>query len=120
VNVAGLISRFATGTYTVTRTARGNTVRGRVQTGTQTTFTITASISPATGNELLKLPEGRRAVETRALFTNTLLRLGGQGEAFEADSVTIGSESWMVCHVERWEDPHTLAIGYRCLVQEVR
>jgi hypothetical protein len=120
VNIASLVSRFSTGTYTVTRTARGSVVRGRVQDGTETTFDITASISPATGNDLLKLPEGRRAVETRRLFTTTLLTVGGQGEANEADSVSIGGADWLVQHVERWQDSQSTGICYSCLVQCVR
>lgn len=111
---ARLISRFATGTYTVTRRTASTYVAGRAVAGSSSTLTITASVQPASGRELERLPEGRRAKETRVLYTTTPLYVGGQGAAYEADRIAIGGATWEVQHVEAWP----AAGGYtRALVQ---
>lgn len=120
MDIASLIESFATGTYTVTRTTRAAPVRGREQQGTETTFDITGSSSPATGNDLKKLPEGRRTNETRVVFTATELLLGGEGAANEADTVSIDGQDWEVEHVETWRDSSSRTLGYRCVVQAMR
>ncbi len=120
MDVAGLIASFATGTYTVTRTAASSLSRGKATAGTTSTATITASVWPASGNDLMRLPEGRRTSETLNLMTATQLYVGGQGSAYEADKVSIGSESWEVSDVDTWADPVTSAIGYKCLVTVIR
>ncbi len=119
MNIASLIASFVTGTYTVTRTATPDTDnRGRALPGVETTFTITASVVPVSGNELLRIPEGRRENDTRALITATLLTVG-TGTTYEADTVSIDSIDWEVSHVENWKDPISGATAYRCLIQDV-
>lgn len=120
MNVAGLISSFATGTYTVTRTARGSTVRGKTAAGSTSSVSITAAVWPAGGSDLRRLPEGRRASQALALMTATQLYVGGQGDAYEADTVSIDGEAHEVSDVDAWTDPLTGAVGYKCLVTVVR
>jgi hypothetical protein len=120
VDVAGLIASFATGTYTVTRTARGSITRGKTADGTTSSVSITAAVWPAVGNDLKRLPENRRTSEAVNLMTSTLLYVGGQGSAYEADKVAIGSESYEISDVDTWTDPATGSIGYRCLATVVR
>jgi hypothetical protein len=120
VDIGALIDSFSTGSYVVTRAAHGTTLRGRVQEGAQTTFSITAGAHPARGSDLLRLPEGRRNNETRVLFTTTQLQIGGIDADFEADLVDIDGEDWEVQHVETWHDPRSARVGYRCLVQARR
>jgi hypothetical protein len=116
VDFTGLLTRFGTGTYTVTRTARGTTVRGRLEDAVETEVEITASVSPASGKDMESLPEGRNVNDVRLLFTTTELLVGGQGEDYEADVVTIGSSDFEVIHVEPWLDPGTSNYMYRCIV----
>lgn len=119
MNVAGLIASFSTGTYTVTRTARGSTVRGKTAAGTTSTLTITASVWPAGSNDLRRLPEGRRTVRAWSLMTTTELYTGDQGGAYEADTVSIGGENCEVSDADPWTDPLTGAVGYKCLLTVV-
>jgi hypothetical protein len=123
MDIFALISSFQTSPvgYMLTRTARGTTQRGRVQQGTTTTiFLIPAAQHPATGNDLRKLPEGRRAVETRVLYSTQEIFLGGQGAAYEADTVSIDGQNWQVEHVDTWVDSQSGARGYKAIVQAVR
>lgn len=119
MDVAGLISAFSTGSnglYTVTRRQAGTVLRGIVQATTDATFTITASIQPASGKDLLRLPEGRRSDETRTLFTATQLYVGDQGDDYECDLVSVDGQLYEVSHVEDWLQWAGLAPFYRCLI----
>lgn len=121
MNLAGLIGSFATASsYTVTRTARGSTTRGKIDAGTTSTVTITASVSPANPTDLLRLPEGRRTTDAVRLFTTTALYNGGQGSAYEADTVSIGGEDWEVTIADQWTDPLSRTSAYNCLLLVVR
>lgn len=119
MNILSLISNFLTSaTYTVTRTAVGSTVRGRIEAGTQTTVTIIGSVSPATGRDLERLPEGRQAGEARTIFTTTQLYVGGQGDAYEADQIAIDGSLWEIFHVEAWLDSQSRATGYKAIATQ--
>lgn len=118
MDVSALISSFVTGTYAVTRTARGTVSRGKVQQGSQTTISISAAVSPASGADIKRLPEGRRTNAAKTIFTTTQLLLGGQGDENESDIVSIDGSTWEVSHVELWTDPATGATGYRCVAVE--
>jgi hypothetical protein len=119
VNTADLISSFSTGSsglYTVTRRQSGSFLRGIAQATTDATFTITASIQPASGKDLLRLPEGRRADETRTLYTATQLYTGDQGLGYEADLISLNGELWEVQHIEDWLQWAGQPGGYRCII----
>lgn len=115
MDIASLMTSFATGTYTVTRRARGSVVRGRVQDGSSTTVSITASVSPSRGLDLMKVPEGRRTNGAMTIFTTTFLYVGGVGESYESDRISIGGATWEVAHVETWTDPLSRSVGYKCV-----
>lgn len=120
MDIVSLVNSFSTsaGTYDVTRQASKGFTRGVANPTTNSTFQITASVQPATGQDLLRLPEGRRTNETRVLFTTTQLFTGDQGQTDEADLVTIEGDPWEIQHVETWVDPVTKTIGYRCIAQQ--
>ena len=120
MDLASLISSFATGTYTVTRRARGSIANGKVGSTSDSTVTITASVSPSSGSDVVKLPEGRRTNETRTIFTTTLLKTGGQGEAYEADQISIGGETYEVMKVETWIDSDSGDVAYKCIAVAMR
>jgi len=84
--------------YSVTRRGAATLVKGISHPGPTTTHAIVASVQPASGRDLLRLPEGRRTTETRMLYTITELLTGG--EANEADLVTVDGALWEVQHVE--------------------
>jgi hypothetical protein len=112
VDIAGLVSSFATAaSYTVTRTARGSTVRGRTSAGTQTTLTIVAAAVPQSLS-LQRVAEGHTELTTCTVYTATELYAGGQDADYEADKITIDGSLWEVDSVQRYTDPRTRAIGY--------
>lgn len=117
MDAGDLINSFSTGTYAVTRTAAATLVKGKRVAGATSTVNIIASVQPASGRDLLRLPEGRRSVETRIVYTATQLFVGAQGAGFESDVVTIDGEKWEVQQVQSWEsvDP----TYWRCIVQAV-
>lgn len=120
MDVADLISSFSTGPlglYTVTRRLATPFRRGLAQPTTDATFNVTASIQPASGKDMLRLPEGRRANETRVLFTATQLYTGDEGLDYEADFVEVDGEVWEISHVEDWLQWAGLAGFYRCIIQ---
>lgn len=115
MDLAALINSFATGTYAVTRRAGGSYVRGIATDGSSTSLTIRASVQPATGRDLVRLPEGRRSTETRVIYTVT--QLYADGPTYQADRVTIDGSVWEVQHVETWAQPGAQGTGYRCIAQ---
>lgn len=119
MNVSGLINSFATGTYTVTRTARGTVSKGKIAAGTTSTLTITAAIWPASSPDLLRLPEGRRSSFSMNVMTSTELLIGGQGSAYEADKIAMNGDTWEISVVDPWQDPLSRVTGYRCLATVV-
>jgi hypothetical protein len=120
VNVASLISSFSTGTYTVTRTATRNLSKGKATAGTTSTVSITASVWPARSNDLMRLPEMRRTGAAFTLMTTTELYTGGQGEDYEADTISIDGESWEVSAVDKWTDSDSGGVAYKCIVTAAR
>lgn len=113
-----LISDFATnGSYKVTRRARAAPVNGKYVPGIATTFNITASIQPATGRDLLRLPEGRRVLETRVIYTVTKLSAGGQYSPNEADMVLIDGAPWEIQAVAQWAQQNETETFFRCIAQ---
>lgn len=101
MSLIGVIERFATGTYTVTRRGTGTYSSGRLVAGSTSTFTITASLQPVRGRELQNLAPAQHGEEVKVLYTATLLRVRSPDGA--GDLVTINSESWEVFQVEPWE-----------------
>lgn len=106
---------FPTGTYTVTRTARGTATLGRYTPGMTGTFSIVADVQDVDGDELQDLPEGSRGAETRVVFTIT--NLIAQGPDRDGDVISIDDEPWRVVRVRR---ARALASRCRAYVQRLR
>lgn len=111
MDLSGLINRFATGTYVVTR--RGATTTGSDGRGTDaasSTFSVQACVQPLSGRELQRLTQGLRASEVRKLYTTSVLK------AIDApDVVTIDGADWQV------EDDEDYSAGgyYKYTVRKV-
>lgn len=115
MDAASLIESFLTGTYTVTRRERGTFYNGVVVPGDVTNFEIDAAVTPASGADLQRLPEGRQQIETRIVYTKTKLEIGTVGSPYESDRVAIDGKSWEVQHVEAWQQGD--GSYFRCIVQ---
>jgi hypothetical protein len=118
VDVADLIDSFGTGTYTVTRRPAPTLVNGRAVPGVPATFDITASVQPASGRDLLRLPEGQRSIETCVLFTATQLLVAVEGSGNISDVVEIDGRKWEIQNVARWDNPANASAPYwKCIAQ---
>lgn len=96
----GAITRFASGTYSVSRHGTGTWTTGVFAKASPSTISIVASVQPVGGRDFAALPEGRRANEVRVIYTATLLRT--EGPAGSADEITIDGEAWEIFKVETW------------------
>lgn len=68
-------------------------------------ITITASIQPTTGEDVLSIPEGRRNRKSYALFTSTPIEtLHGINDSTNPDQVLIFGERFEVVKVEIWQN----------------
>lgn len=98
------LKRVAPGSYDV----NGVWVEGAV-----TSSTIAASVQPASGKELDRLPEGRMYKEAFTLYTSTALNAD---EDNNADQVTIFGKDFTIVNVEVWRNgilPHYKALAIR-------
>jgi len=72
--------------------------------GPDTDFTITASVQPVTGSEMLLLPENRRQSEIKKLYTSTELYGIEKGSGVNADIVIIDTQEFEVVRVYPWKN----------------
>ena len=94
------IAAFKTGDYTVTRRTLGTyDANGRLVPGTPSTFSISASIKPASGRTLKTLPEAYHSEEVRTVYTVTELKT--LTPAGDGDSIAIDGEDWYVFQTKR-------------------
>jgi hypothetical protein len=100
VSLADVIAELATGTYMVSQPT-GSFVAGRWVSGAPFQFQVTASVQPASGKELDRLPEGFRTREVLAVYTATELRVGAAG--VPPDRIEVQGGTYEVQAVERWE-----------------
>jgi hypothetical protein len=113
VSVIGLIAKYATGTYEVTRRPKGVRVDGVYQpSNAPQTLEVVMRLRPATGRELKDLDEGQRADEVKMALSTVELKT--RTKDFDADIVKIDGEDWRVDNVKNpqaFGDTH-----YRCLL----
>lgn len=75
---------------------------GRWTEGATTSTTILASVQPATGRQLQRLPEGLRERVELMAFTETELRTADQATGLSADRIVVDGETYQVAHVRHW------------------
>jgi len=100
------MSSFRKHTLTVKRRASGDyDAAGFFKvSGPDTEFTITASVQPMTGSEMLLLPENRRELETKKIFTSTELYGIEKGKGVNADIIIIDGNEFEVVRVYPWKN----------------
>lgn len=100
------MSSFRKHTLTVKRRASGDYDSSGFfkVSGPNTEFTISASVQPMTGSEMLLLPENRRELETKKIFTSTELYGIEKGNGVNADIVIIDGDEFEVVRVYPWKN----------------
>jgi hypothetical protein len=84
-------------TQTIKRTVPGSYVNGVYVEGTETTLTIQASVQPMSGNDLVAVPEGRRASDMVKLYTSTdLFSQGDAGSGQSPDRLTYRGKDYEI------------------------
>lgn len=94
-----VITRFATGTYTVTRYATGALATGVFTPGSSSTFSIVACVQPQRGREIKVGPEGQTGADVKVVYTKTEVR----ATPGSPDVVTVDGDPFKVFEVERWD-----------------
>lgn len=103
MSLAGVLTGFATGTYTVTRRPAAGHVEGRRAPPVPESLQVKASVQPLSGRELERLPEGLQNREVRVIFTSVELLAGGGDDGYEPDLVAIDGSTWQVEKTEAWD-----------------
>ena len=103
---AGALGVIPQETLTINRPGATTRVMGRPQAGPDTQqTTITATVQPATGRDLLRLPEGQRGKETVLVLSLGELRL--------RDKFDRNGGTYEVEHVKPWDGAFYDALAQR-------
>lgn len=94
VAALGALTVLAEETLTIDRPGATTYTLGRAADGADTQATIAATVQPATGRDLLRLPEGQRSEETVLVLSLGELRL--------RDRFTRGGSTYEIKHVKPW------------------
>lgn len=97
-------------TLTVSRRSAGTYVDGLWVEGSESAFTVQASVQPLSPKEVLLLPEGRRTEQSFVLLTDTELNVT---TSTNPDTVTIYGRKFEILKVEQWQN--TILPHYRCV-----
>lgn len=102
MSLAGAISSLGhAATYTVTRRAPRTYTGPRLNPASVlSTFDVVGQMTPASGRDLLRLPEGLRSREARRFITGTELKAAAEGAG--GDVVAADGFSWEVSNVKSW------------------
>lgn len=94
-DIADAVDALATGNYSVSRpTPGGYDTNGRVIAPTFAALTVRASITPARGRDILRLPEGNRSTEAIAILATSEVKVD--------DRITYNGRVYVVGHSAPW------------------
>jgi hypothetical protein len=112
---SGMIQRFGR-TITLRRPAApGAFVDGIWQPAAMADTSITASVQPASGDDLLQLPEGNRTADTLKIFTTSELRNENDLTKTDPDILLIDGRQYAVHNVKTWPSGVGDLAHYECL-----
>lgn len=99
---------------TIERQAPGGFVNGLWQPGAIEAVTILASVQPASGRDMERLPEGRRQAGAVRIFTDATLQL--EAGAQKADRIVLPQGTYEVAIADEWQNgimPHNTYLCVR-------
>lgn len=86
------------------RTSTWSTATGLPTAGAPTVVSgVAATVTPARGNDLLRVPEGRRNEEWIRIITRQALTAGDRLTGREADRINWNGRTYEVEHTQRWD-----------------
>lgn len=98
--------RFFTTVTRYRRAAGSYMPDGRWHQGTQTSATITASVQPASGRDLMRLPEGLRTGDVVTIIADAdVLRTADERTGLIADHIVHDEEEYEVVEVQNFRMP---------------
>lgn len=112
VEAAAAVGVIADTSITINRTT-GSYVNGLWVSGTPTTTQITASVQPAVGNDLLRLPEGQRNRETLKVISLGEMRTADPTLDQQADTFDLYGRTYQVEQVLPWGGAFYEALAQR-------
>ena len=89
---------------TVTRKSGGEYVDGIWQPGSESQITIQASVQPTSPDDMELLPSGRRDRQAFTLYADTPLRISGEVEGSNADTVNIDGAKYEASARRPWQN----------------
>jgi len=98
-----MFSRFRK-TLTVTRGGAGQFVDGIFQPGTQSSFTIQASVQPTTPDDVELIPAGKRDRLSYTLYSDTALKIANDNTQQPGDRVLIDGETYEAMGRQPWQN----------------
>jgi hypothetical protein len=102
---------------TVSRKSLGAYVNGIWVQNEDYSFTILASVQPATPEDLQSLPENRRTLTAYRIYTDTQLLSALEGVR-NPDTMTINDEEYEIAQVGVWQNG--VINHYKCLAVRVQ
>ncbi len=117
MSLRGIVQRFKTGSYTVTRRAEGtHNDDGTWTPGATGTFAADMAVFPLNGTELRLLAAGERADDSREFFCETELFCSPAAP----DVVSYNGKAWGVARCARWQDPTGDVLWHGVMSVQVR
>jgi hypothetical protein len=104
LSLTGIVRSLRTNTYNVSRAGAGSFVKGVYQPGVPVNFSISASIQPLNGRDLLRLPQGSRTEWYIKIFTATPLRVVIAPAGNISDVISYGGNLFEVEKVFDWSE----------------
>lgn len=101
MSLGGVIAVFGE-SVTRKRRAAGSLSDGVFTPGAETSTTITASVQPVSGREVLRLPEGLRTREVVVAFSMSELRAADEVAGTQPDRLVWRGSTYEVQSVEHW------------------
>jgi len=90
-------------TLTVTRaTSKDTYPAGLLIFGTSSTVSVVGSVTPATGDDMKRLPDAARTSEAMRIIADDELRTMNTLTGFAADLVDLDGEQWEILSVKTW------------------
>lgn len=118
MSLNGAIDDHATGTYTVTRTAKGPLVQGRPTDGAVTTYQLVASVQPFDGS-LKDLEEGQVVENAKSIFAypvDPAIEPHSRAAGIEPDVIDIDGDDYRIEKCLKWDhwgERHFVITAYK-------